>query len=322
VDATMILFAVFGFLAVVLALEGVYNLWVSKHGAEARRINERLASLGGETFVEAAIERSERPVRMAGFQALIERTTVGERLTRWVRASGSSYGAGELILMSVGLGVFGTLLPGLMGRPAIFGPALGLVFAVAPWLRTARMRSKRIESFENQFPEALDLMCRAMRAGHALPTAIKLVGEELPKPLGRDFRILFDEMNYGVPIGEAMNRLAVRVPLPDVSYFVVAVLIQRESGGNLAEIMNNLSRLIRERLKLMARVRVLSSEGRLSAWILVVLPFALGGVITLVNPDFMRPLWTDPMGIAMLKVLLLMMFAGVLVLQRVIRIRV
>jgi tight adherence protein B len=144
----------------------------------------------------------------------------------------------------------------------------------------------------------------------------------LPEPIAGEFRAVHDEVNFGVSLQDALANFSERVPLTDVRYFVVAVLIQRESGGNLTEILGNLSRLIRERLKLLARVRVLSSEGRLSAWILGIMPFALAGVINLVNPQFMSPLWTDPMGIAIVKYMLLLMALGVIVLRKITHIRV
>ena len=139
------------------------------------------------------------------------------------------------------------------------------------------------------------------------PPALKMAGEEMAEPIAAEFRTVHDEVNFGVSLQQALTHLSERVPLTDLRYFVVAVLIQRESGGNLTEILGNLSRLIRERLKLMAKVRVLSSEGRMSAWILALMPFALAGVLNLMNPEFMSPLWTDPIGISMIKYLLVMM---------------
>ncbi|WP_280155683.1 type II secretion system F family protein [Piscinibacter sp. XHJ-5] len=321
-NSTMLLFSLLGFLAVVMALEGLFNLWASKHGSQARRIADRLAALSGDSPSDVAIERAQRSVRFQWFQSLIERGRVGERLTRWVHACGTTVSAGELLLLSAGLGTLGLLLPGLLGKPKVFGLAVGFAFAVAPWWRMSRLRNKRIKLFESQFPEALDLMCRAMRAGHAFPTAVKLVGEEVPEPLGRDFRILFDEMNYGVPANEAMSRLAQRVPLPDVSYFVVAVLIQRESGGNLAELLENISGIVRARLKLLGEVRTLSAEGRMSAQVLTALPFGVAVVVNLTNPEFMSVLWTDPTGHKMVGLALFMMMMGMLWMKNIIAIRV
>jgi len=214
------------------------------------------------------------------------------------------------------------VLPGLFGKPPIFGATLALALAVLPWWRVSSRRSKRIELIERQFPEALDLMGRAMRAGHSFPSAVKMVAEEMAEPLGRDFRILFDEMNYGVPANEALQHLAERVPVSDVSYFVVAVMIQRESGGNLAELLDKISVIVRGRLDLLGEIRTLSAEGRLSAIILTALPFGVGLVVNMTNPEFMSVLWTDPAGVRMVGVAIFMMVLGILWMRSIIRIRV
>jgi tight adherence protein B len=182
-------------------------------------------------------------------------------------------------------------------------------------------RMKRLAKLERQLPDALDLITRALRAGHAFSSALKMAGEELAQPVAGELSTVHDEVNFGVSLEQALGHLSERVPLTDLRYFVVAVLIQRESGGNLTEILANLSRLIRERLKLMSKVKVLSSEGRMSAWILCLMPFFLAGVMNLVNPKFMGPLWTDPIGIAIVKYMLSLMLIGVLIMRRIIKIR-
>jgi tight adherence protein B len=239
-DLSFVLFAVVAFLAVVLTCEGLYNLWASHNSAEAKRIAARLAALSGEMHTQASIERNVASSRLPHLNEMLGRAAAGQKLQRFVSASAMAVSPVELILMSGALGALGLLLPFLLGKPPIFGAALGLGLAVLPWWRVAKRRSLRIERIERQFPEALDLMGRAMRAGHAFPTAVKMVGDEMAEPLGRDFRLLFDEMNYGVPINDALANLARRVPLADVSYFVVAVMIQRESGGNLAELLDKM----------------------------------------------------------------------------------
>jgi tight adherence protein B len=322
VDLSFVLFAVSGFFAVAFALEGLYNLWASSRSPEALRIAERLTALTGDVRTEVSLERVRERDRLPWIQRLLNRTAIGHRLTAWVRASGMNVSPGELMLLSLVIGIVGLILPGLLGRPPIFGLTLGAILAAVPWLRVSRRRAKRVERFELQFPEALDLMGRAMRAGHAFPTAIRMVGDELSEPLGRDFRILSDEMNYGVPAAEALTKLADRVPLPDVSYFVVAVLIQRESGGNLAELLDNISAIIRARLKLMGEIRTLSAEGRMSAMVLTALPFGVAGMINLVNPEFMTVLFVDELGIKMLGGAMFMMVLGILWMRKIIRIRV
>ncbi len=321
-DTSFIMFAVLAFLAVVLAFEGLYNLWASSRSAEARRVAQRLAALRGELQVEVSIAREQNLTRLPWFQHLLDRSEAGQQLSRHVKASGMAVSPGELILMSAGLALLGALLPSLLGRPPILGAALALALAILPWWRVGSRKAARVERFERQFPEALDLMSRAMRAGHAFPTAVKMIGDELADPLGRDFRILFDEMNYGVPAHEALARLADRVPLPDVSYFVVAVMIQRESGGNLAELLDKISAIVRERLKLLGEVRTLSAEGKLSGQILTALPFGVAFMVNLINPKFMSVLWTDPAGQKLIGVALFMMLLGILWMRKIIRIRV
>lgn len=321
-DLSFVLFAVVAFLAVVLSLEGIYNVWASRSSPEAKRVATRLEALAGEAITQASIERARQPSRMPRLNALLGATSFGQRMQRFVTASAMAVSPAELIVMSVALGAFGMFLPGLLGKPPIFGAALALGLAVLPWWRVASRRRTRIERIERQFPEALDLMGRAMRAGHAFPSAVKMVADEMADPMGRDFRILFDEMNYGVPTNEALVHLAARVPVPDVSYFVVAVMIQRESGGNLAELLDKISTIVRERLKLLGEVRTLSAEGKLSAIILTALPFGVALVVNLVNPEFMQVLWTDPMGQRMVGVAIFMMLVGIMWMRSIIRIRV
>jgi len=321
-DTSLIVVAAVGFLAVVLSLEGLYNLWSSRSSPQARRIARRLEMIGGDTAAIASIERARENARMPRFNAWLRQLASGRRMMRFVNASGMNISPAELLTMSVALGLLGFVLPGLFGRPPIFGAALGLGLAVAPWLRVASRRNARIARIEHQFPEVLDLMSRSMRAGHAFPSAVKMVADEVPEPLGQDFRLLFDEMNYGVPTDEALARLADRVPLADVSYFVVAVLIQRESGGNLAELLDSIAVIVRERLKLHGKVRTLSAEGKLSAYILTGLPFCVALGVNLVNPGFMSLLWTDPMGHKMVGASLFMMLMGILWMRSIVRIRV
>jgi tight adherence protein B len=306
----------------VLFLEGLYNLWAANSSPEAKRIAGRLAALSGETFTTATIERARESQRLPALNEWFEGLQAGQRMKRFVSAAAVGISPVELVLMSVALGVLGAMLPALFGKPPVFGAVLGLGLAVLPWWQVSRKRRRRVERIERQFPEALDLMGRAMRAGHAFPSAVQMVGTEMAEPLGRDFRILFDEMNYGVPTNEALAHLAERVPLPDVSYFVVAVMIQRESGGNLAELLDNIAGIVRARLKLLGEVRTLSAEGRLSAIILTALPFCVGLVVNIVNPKFMAVLWTDPAGLKMIGVALFMMVLGILWMRSIVNIRV
>jgi len=183
-------------------------------------------------------------------------------------------------------------------------------------------RSRRVLQLERQLPDAADLIARALRAGHSFPAALGMVGEELPEPLGGEFALVFDEINYGVSMNDALLNMVNRVPVDDLRYFVIAVLIQREAGGNLAEILGSISGIIRERLKLLGKVRVLSAEGRLSAWILAVLPFAILGALSVLNPGYISLFWKDPAGVQLAAVALTMMLFGIMWMRKIVRIHI
>ncbi len=322
-DITYLLFALAVFIAVVLGFEGLYLLWASRRSAEARRIKARLKSI--ESVLRDApltIERRAPQSQWPWLEKLVDRVPAGGAIAEFVRTSGLETTAGQVFLASAALALTGALVPAVLNQPWTFSAAAALLAGAIPWLRVSRARTQRLRLLERQIPEALDLMARALRAGHAFPTAVKMVGEEMADPIARESRILFDETNYGVPQNEALLHLAERVPITDLSYFVIAVTIQRETGGNLAELLDNIAGIVRSRLKLLGEIRTLSAEGRLSAWILGVLPFCVAAVVQIVNPKFMNVLWTDPVGLRMVGGALLMITAGVWWMRRIIRIRV
>jgi tight adherence protein B len=324
-NPTYALFGVLLFVAVALALEGAHQIWASKHSASAKRLAARLEAIKTDnTSVETTrIERTGPSTRWKWLDdqiaALLPR---GRHLLHYVETSGTGKTAGGMLALSSFLGTIGFFLPVMLARPFVFSLLGASLLGISPWFWLARRRGQRMRLFEAQIPESLDLMGRAMRAGHAFSTAVKMVGEEMREPLGPEFRILFDEMNYGVPQANALLNLAHRVPIPDLSYFVVAVTIQRESGGNLAELLDKIASVVRARLLLLGEVRTLSAEGRLSAWILGSMPFVTGLLINLLTPKFMSVLWTDPAGIRLVGASLLSMLIGVVWMRSIIRIRV
>jgi tight adherence protein B len=323
-DTSYVLFIVLMFVAVVLALEGAYSVWASKNSAEAKRVASRLRQLEGASMeTPVTIERKPAERRWSWLEdGLIAGLPKGADLQTYVETSGTGRSVSEMLIYSAALGGVGALLPFLWAKPLVFSVLLGIVLAAVPWFWLANQRKKRIELFERQIPEALDLMGRALRAGHAFPTAVKMVGDEMADPIGKEFRILFDETNYGIPQNEALMRMSDRVPIDDLRYFVVAVMIQRESGGNLAELLDKIAAIVRARLKLLGDVRTLSAEGRMSAWVLSLLPFAVAVVINITNPQFMSVLWTDPIGLRMVGGALLMMVFGIWWMRQIIQIRV
>lgn len=322
---SFLVMAVLVLVTVLLLLEGLYLMWRSYKGPAAQKLDARLRALAAtrdrssQTRLLKQRMLSELPVLERYLQSL---PRVRE-LDRVILQSGLNWTVPKLLMGCAGLGTAAWAIAIVGARQSIvFGAIAAAVLAVTPLIYLYYRRNRRVATMERQLPDALDLMTRALRAGHAFSSALNMAGEELQDPVAGEFRIVHDEVNFGVSLEQALTHLSERVPLTDLRYFVVAVLIQRDSGGNLTEILANLSKLIRERLKLMGKVRVLSAEGRMSAWILGLMPFILGGILALVNPGFMTPMWKDPIGISMLKVMLTMMLIGAVVLRKVIQIRV
>lgn len=313
------------FLAVVLLLVAVNAIWQSYKGPAAQKIERRLRALSAEH--DGSAQTALIKERMFSQVPFIERWLLSmpraKLLDQFILQAGRDWPISRLMLASLLLGLLALAMLWSLGRqPLSLGLAAGLIAGALPWLYLARLRSQRLAKMEVQLPEALDLMCRALRSGHAFPSALQMVGDEMADPIATEFKAVHDEVNFGVSLQQALANLTERVPLTDLRYFVVSVMIQRESGGNLTEVLGNLSRLIRERLKLVAKVRVLSSEGRLSAWILALMPFVLAALMNIFNPKFMSPLWTDPIGIDIVTYMLLLMAFGVLMLRSIVRIRV
>jgi tight adherence protein B len=324
VDMIFYGFAILLFAAVIFLIEGAYLWWSSNRGEAAKRIERRLRMMSSTqhhseqlTMIKQRL-LSESP-RVERWLLQVPRIQTADRI---LQQSGIGWSMAKLITYTVATFLLAALLATLLRLPWFVPLALGLLCSVVPWLLVLRARSKRLVKLELQLPEAADLISRGLRAGHAFPSTLQMVGEEMPEPIAGEFRIAFDEINYGIAMNDALQNLATRIPLTDLRYLVIAVLIQRESGGNLAEIMDNLSQIIRARLKLLGQVRVLAAEGKMSAWILGLLPFAVGLVITVTNPKFLSVLWTDPAGLKLMWVALGMMLLGLFWMRKIIRIHV
>ncbi len=240
----------------------------------------------------------------------------------WLEQSGLKVSvSGVLIIALLSAGVMG-LVAALVTRAPLalpFGAAAG--FAL-PFLFLKVKRSRRLRVFEEQFPEALDMISRALKAGHAFATGLKMAADELPEPVGPEFRKTFDEQNFGLPLKDSLDNLAKRVPILDVRFFATAVLIQRETGGNLSEILENLGHVVRERFKILRQVRVYTAHGRFTGYVLLALPAFLGIALSFINPDHMNMLFRERMGQMMLIGALVMQTIGFLWIKHVIKIEV
>ena len=321
---TFAFFLILGFVAVVLLLEGVYIYWNDNKSPEVRRLQQRLRALsaGGHEAGESQLLKERVLSRTPAIQRLLLQLPRVHEIDRLLQQSGYSQTLSHLMATRAIL-VLGGLLVGLILRWPLLVTTLVVVgLSMFPFLQLGWRRNKRLQLIEAQLPDAMDLISRALRAGHAFTSALAMVGVEAQEPIAGEFKITSDEIGFGISIDNALNNLASRVPSPDVRYFVMAVIIQHETGGNLAELLGKLSALVRARFKLYAKVRVLAAEGKLSAWILTALPFCVAGAVQVMNPKYISVLFTDPTGIKLVMGALAMMAIGVFAMWRIIKIRV
>jgi tight adherence protein B len=309
--------------AAVLFAYAVYSYWSATRGKAARRIRMRLEALTAECqqSIERTLIKDLPEVRSALLDRLIARTPRTENVKRAIAQAGLAWTA-DTFFAATAVCFFIGFFVALVFVWWVIALGAGVATACLPMTYVSHKRNKRLTAFETQFPETLDLVSRALRAGHAFGSGLKVAAEEGPEPMASEFRIATEEINFGLSLPQALLNLADRVPLADIRFFVTAVLIQRETGGNLTEILGNISALIRERLRLLANVRVLSAEGRFSAWILIALPIMAGLAILVLNPGYLNVLVVDPLGKRILTAGAVLMFFGVVWMRRMIRIRV
>lgn len=322
VSREQVLLAVLVFVAVLLLLEALRLVWASRRSRQAQRLEARLARLRAESgAAQARVLRSRLAPQTTGALSAQALQRL-DPLQRLIDQAGLSVRASRLLAGS-GLAAFavGGVLLVLGGSGAIAG-VMGLSAGAAPWIGIAARRRQRLDRIARQLPEVLDFIVRSLRSGQAFTSALQMCGQEIAEPVGSELRMAHEEISFGASLAQALTHLGERVPLIDLRYLIVAVLIQRESGGNLTEVLEKLSLLIRSRYQLRAKVKVLSADARMSAAILMAAPFALGALMQVLNPTFMTRLWTDPIGIAILQALGILMVIGFFMLRYITRIRV
>jgi tight adherence protein B len=246
----------------------------------------------------------------------------GNALAEWIEQSGVKVSLSGVLLIAFAIAVLVAFIAGAVTRSRFGLPAGFAIGFALPFVVLSVKRKRRMRAFEEQFPEGLDLIARALKAGHAFATGLKMVADEMPEPVGPEFRKTFDEQNFGLPLKDALDNLTVRIPLLDVRFFATAVLIQRETGGNLAEILENLGHVVRERFKILRQVRVYTAHGRFTGYVLLALPAVLCIALSFINPDHMNLLFRERMGQMMLLGALVMQTIGYLWIKQVIKIEV
>ena len=294
------LIAVLTFLVVVVLVLGIF-VFASSEGTQ-EQVRKRMSAVhkaekrGGDVNLGLTLVRDEMMSSVPWLHRMMMQWSWSSRLQDYVLQSGMSVKPAKLLLIS-GVSFIGSyLIASYFISHFYFSLPIAILAAAMPFIVVAFKRNRRLHKFEEYFPEALDLLGRAVRAGHAFTTGLEMISKECPEPLAGEFRTTFEEQNFGLPLRDALLNIAERVPLIDVRFFVTALLIQKETGGNLAEILDGLARVIRDRFRIYREVRVRTAQGRLTAGILIALPIFMGLVMSVLNPHYVGILVTDPVG--------------------------
>jgi tight adherence protein B len=319
-----VLFAILTFALIFGIVAGSYWYFIARPEQAAESSLRRRVSRQGirkETLrigVEREVERlSSLPMLN---RLLASRSTLSGSIRGLIEQSGVQTTVGVIVLSTATLAMLGVLAGQMWLGSALFGLLIGALTAAAPYAFLRWKRSQRLQRFEELFPEALSLMCRAMRAGHTFITALGMVAEEMPQPIAAEFKLLHDRQNFGLPIAEALRDLGHRVPVLPARFFATAVLTQRESGGNLTEVLENLASVIRERFTVMRQVRVKSAHGRMTGWILTGLPPAAAFVLSILNPGHFRSMIGDTFGVQLIVAAVVLQIIGALIIRKVVNV--
>ena len=314
---------VFGVVALAVFMVGSL---LEQRGAQSRLIRERLAQIQEPAEKELAEEnslvRDELLSNIPAFNNLLRRSDRVSNLQKTLQQADINMRAGNFLALCVASAIVVGTFAGAAAQmfPLVWAGAF--VGFILPYSYANYKRGKRFQKFEEIFPHAVDTLARAVRAGHAFTTALELIATELAEPVAGEFRQLFEEQKFGRPVRDALMTLVDRVPLVDVKFFVTAVMLQRETGGNLAEILDNLSYMIRERFKIQRQVRVYTAQGRLTMVLLMSLPPAIIVLMLFMSPGFIKPLFTDPLGHVLVVAGITLQTLGYFIIRKIVQIQV
>jgi tight adherence protein B len=312
------------FIVTVILLEGGYLVFKSIQNPEKREVLRRLRILSSREYENESIDILRKnllsEVQWLNQMLLSFRWT--DQVNRLLQQADAQYTLGVYVLLSFLLASAGVLIGSLITSSHMVLILFAVILGMIPFLYIYIKKKHRMEKFQRQLPDALDLIARALKAGHAFTGGLRMVADELGDPIGTEFEKTLNEINFGVGVPEALKNLPNRVDCPDLRFFIISVILQRETGGNLAEILEKISYLIRERFKLKGHIRVLAAEGKLSAVILIALPFVIAFALYVLNPGYIKTLFIDPLGKILTLFALFMMAIGIFVMKRMITIKV
>ncbi len=322
---TTFIIIIAAFLGVAALVGGVALLF---RGETATAVEDRLQLLTGNGGAGGSREASQAEAKLLA-QPLDDMPNFFEEafsrvlnLRRFIDQSGVSIDPSRFLLISGGAAGLGAVICFFARLPFVLIPAVAIVMGLLPIVWLFLKRRSRLKKFGQQLPEALDLIARALRAGHSLASGFQLVAKEMPQPIGHEFHRCYEEQNLGIPLDEALDSMTERVPNLDLRFFATAVILQRQTGGDLAEILDKISHLIRERFKIWGQIQALTGEGRLSGIVLLALPPVLFLVMYRMNPSYVMMLFEDSLGQKMLALAVVMQIIGALVIRKIVNIKV
>jgi tight adherence protein B len=320
----MLIFIGLIFLAVFLLAQGLIVPVFGESARTRRLLQQRLRQIESEQLdaAPASLVREKYLKQLSPFERWIESLPLMPRLATLIEQAGRSTAANRVVLLALALGAGGGILGWTVSRLAWVALGAAAAALAIPFLKLMHDRKKRFEKLDEQLPDAVDVMKRALRAGHPFNSAMRLVAEDMANPIAQEFQTTFADINYGNDVRRAMLGLLVRVPSVSMMAVVTSVLVQRETGGNLAEIFDQISRVIRSRFRFGRKVRTLSAEGRLSAWILTLMPIVLFAIIWVTTPTYLPVLLDSPVGQKLLLFAAAMAVVGIVWMRKIIRIEV
>lgn len=292
-------------------------------GLSAARVRQRLREirLEGEESSAAPLIRARYLRNLTPLERRLEELPGMSRIERLIEQAGYHFPAYRLALLAAACAAGAAAAGGWLSAHAGLAAVLAIAGGGAPFLQMVQMRTRRLREFEADLPDALDMMARALRAGNPLAETFKFVAEEMEGPIAQEMATTWSHLNYGVSLKASFDDMIARMPSMSLRAMATAILVQRETGGNLAEILDKIAAVLRARFRFLRRVRSLSAEGRISAWVLILMPFALAATLALTSPTYLPRLTGDPLGRTLIVVALALMALGVVWIQRVIRVR-
>lgn len=311
----------------LLSLSGVlwslWKIWQERFSEDSKRFERRIQGVRLNAAAGHQITTRERLLaRQDWLHQWLSRWTWMLRLDRELTRAGVSWLVVDMLLATLGMAALGlSLFAWLDASPLVCLVGMLLIGGL-PSIALSILERRHQSTLEYQLPEVLEFIARSMQAGHAFSSALQMAASESPAPIGKEFQTAFNQVNLGLPVQQALTGLAERIDCTDMRYFSVAVLINREVGGDLADLLRNVAELIRVRIKLRLSIRAMTAEGRVSAWVLGLLPFILGGLLFLINPGYIAPLWQEPAGRQWVLYALILMALGIFWMTRIARVKI